>query len=205
MNYYRCGGGGGRLEISSNWFGTPAEYAALSSKTKDTLYKTFYDSIVPSAEYIGETQICPANMNFSDYYFLMSYFSPSGYQYETGFQWLNNDFELSFSLKLSSYSGTNVLISTNTSTNQHFNIICNGTNLRLFDSGHNQTIIDTIQAGAIYKIKKIGTTISIYRDSTELISYTLNYSGNDTLRLFAWNNSYNFSGPIRFLSIKIIT
>lgn len=208
MNYFRCiggNGGGGFVPPVSSWRGTPAEYTAIQNKTEETIYKTYYDNVLPSAEYIGRKQIFPTDKIANEYAFFVSYFNTPemrNYYVDTQYQWLNNDFELQFSLPQSSYTGTQVLIAN--STNQNFNIILSGTNLKLFDTAHNQTIIDKIVPNAIYTIRKEGTTITILRDSTELISYRLGYTGDDTLRLLSWNNSYSLHGAINFLTIKTL-
>lgn len=186
------------------WVGSLSEYNNLPSKDNTTLYKIYYNSIYPSVEFIGETQIYPIDKLIGDYHTLISFFGTDHSNYDTGFQWLSNNFELEFSLKDSNFTGTQVLISSST-TSPNFNIILNGTNLRLYTTGYNQTIIDTIQANTKYRIVKNGSDVKIYRENTLLENPTITNTGTATLKFFNWNNGYWFIGAVNYISIKEIT
>lgn len=203
MTWFRCGGG---IAIPNTiWWGTPSEYSALQNKSDDTLYKALYNGIVPSAEFIGTTQITPIGKNFNDYAILVDEYKPTNYTFDTGFEWFSGiDFEVSFSLKNSSYAGTSVLIS-NSSDQPAFNVILNETNLRIFTTGYNQTIIDTIQANTEYVMRKVGSSITISRGGTTLFSTTDSTQNATHMCLFGWGSNYRMAGPINYVTVKVIT
>lgn len=187
------------IDITSQWIGSPSEYNSLSSKDNNTIYKTYYNGSFPSAEYIGSMQIFPTDLNASDYDIFLSYYSPIKSEFDTGFAWINANFEITFSLANNNYSGTQVLISSTSGVN--FNIILNNTQLRLYTTGHNQTVIDTIQANTKYRIVKTGQTITIYRENTQLVTATVSGTAG-TLHCYAWNNGYFISGGVNYITIK---
>ena len=210
MTWYRCmgngggGGGGGLTPPTNEWFGTPTEFRALSSKSDDTIYKILFDNIIPSAEFIGSTQISPIGKDFNGYDFLVDHYNPVRYKFDTGFQWFNNvNFEIVFSLGASSYSGTNVIIANSGSPD--FNIILNNTSMKIFTTGYNQTTIDTIQANTEYTLRKEGSAITISRGSTQIFTTTNATQNTTTLCLFGWGTSYWMVGPVNYLTVHTIT
>lgn len=186
------------------WYGTPSEYRALASKSDDTLYKTLFDNKIPSADFIGNNQISPVNIDFADYDIVVSRFSPNNYIYDTGYQWYNNNLEMRFSLHEASYSGTQVLFS-NGSGSPDFNLILNGTQMRIYTTNYNQTVIDTIQADTEYIYHKENGLITISRGDTELFSTTQTTVNTSTINLFGWRNGYYTEGIVNYLTIKTLT
>lgn len=200
---FNNGGGGGGISVPThNWFGSPAEYGALVGKSDDTLYKTQFDDIIPSADFIGNTQIYPCDFDLSNFDILISRFKSLKYIYDTGYQWYNKNLEIRFSLHDSSFSGTQVLFSNNGSPN--FNLILNGTQMRVYTPGHNQTVIDTIQPDTEYIYRKENGVITISRGDTELFSTTQSDVNNSTLALFGWSGSYYFEGILNYLTVKTL-
>lgn len=205
MAWFEClgGNGGGFTPPTNEWYGTPDQYKALASKSDDTIYKALFDNIIPSADFIGNNQISPVNIDFDDYDILVSRFKSVKYIYDTGYQWYNNNLEIRFSLHGSSFSGTQVLISNSGSPN--FNVILNGTNMRIYTTGYNQTTIDTIQADTEYIYRKENGVITISRGDTELFSTTQSDVNNSTLALFGWSGTYYFEGILNYLTVKTLT
>lgn len=195
-------GGGGISVPTSNWFGSPAEYRALIGKSDDTLYKTYFNNVIPSADFIGNTQIYPKDFNFLDYDIIVSRFKGVKYIYDTNYQWYNKNLEIKFSLHDSSFSGTQVLFSNNGSPN--FNLILNGTQMKVFTTGYNQTVIDTIQPDTEYIYRKENGVITISRGDTVLFSTTQSDVNNSTLTLFGWSGSYYFEGILNYLTVKTL-
>lgn len=207
MAWYRCiggNGGGGFTPPANEWYGTPDQYRALTSKTDDTLYKTLFDNKIPSADFIGNNQISPINIDFDDYDIVVNRFSPNKYNYNTGYQWYNNNLEIRFSLHEASYAGTQVLFS-NGSGSPAFNLILAGTQMKIYTTGYNQTVIDTIQADTEYVYRKENGVITISRGGVELFSTTQTTVNTSTVNLFSWQDQYYFEGTLNYLTIKTLT
>lgn len=211
MAYYaslsRSSSGGGLNVPTSIWYGTLAEYAALSSKDDNMLYVCRYNGLVPSALYIGNTQISPINHIALDYPVFVDKCTVTFYcAVDTGFHWADgSDFEIEFSLGQSSYGNTLVLFS-NSNRDWNFNLILNGAEMKLYDSTHNQSIIDTtISVDVPYYIRRNGSNISIYKEDSLLV--TTNAPSNilsTTLSLFSWGTTNYFSGKINYIKANYV-
>lgn len=195
--------GGGFVPPTNEWYGTPDQYKALASKTDDTIYKTLFDDKIPSADFIGNNQISPVNLDFDDYDILVSRINPIRQIFDTGYQWYNNNLEIRFSLHDTSYSGTQVLFS-NGNGSPDFNLILSGTQMMIYTPGYNQTVIDTIQADTEYVYRKENGVITISRGGVELFNTTQTTVNTSTINLFGWRNQYYFEGILNYLTVKTL-
>lgn len=213
MTWFRCmggnGGGGGGLPTDT-WTGTLSVYKALSEKDNSTMYiiKDSWD-FATMGVFIGSTQIFPEDINLENYeFYLDSANIPSTGKingYNTGIEWLSGtDFELGFTLDLSSYTGTQVLASN--STNTAWNLILNGTKIKFYNSQYNQVELADISAGSAYKFVKDGSSLKFYKDDVLIteksLSATFPISGY--LCLFSWGTNNPTYGSVSNISFKFV-
>ena len=234
MAWYKTGGGGGgSSKIPSNlWYGTQSQFAALSSKDKDTIYfvKRLSNSDTYKASncrgiYIGENKIYPPSKDGYDLYFENMFFPDSNesglnntdYQLDTGLGFcssdnIGRDWQLEFKATLTttgSVSGDQVICGCGSSNGWLYELYFNSSgSLCIYGSGISDG--EKVSGANGHDMKLVFTrstsSLAIYKDNVLQTTLTGigNPSANDNyeLGICRYSNSYRFHGTINYLKFK---